>query len=55
MLAESLSLLQSCVSKDMDKKTKRYKQAVFKLDHIERKRGEDFAFVSLTANSVALS
>ena len=55
MLAESLSLLQSFVSKDMDEKTKCYRQAVFKLDHMERKKGEDFAFVFLTATSVALS
>ncbi len=32
--------VQSCQSKDMDEKIKSYRQAIFKLDHAERKRGE---------------
>ena len=33
-------VVQSCQSKDMDEKIKSYRQAIFKLDHAERKRGE---------------
>lgn len=32
--------MQSCQSKDMDEKIKSYRQAIFKLDHAERKRAE---------------
>lgn len=32
--------VQSCQSKDMDDKIKSYRQAIFKLDHAERKRGD---------------
>lgn len=35
-----LAFVQSCQSKDMDEKIKSYRQAIFKLDHAERKRGE---------------
>ena len=47
--------MQRFQSQDMDDKIKCYRQAVFKLDHVKRKRDEDFACASLMANSVALT
>lgn len=40
VLEKQRQVMRSCQSKDMDEKIKSYRQAIFKLDHAERKRGE---------------
>ena len=46
---QSKSYMQNCQGEDMDEKIKSYRQAIFKLDHAERKRGEVLESAYLTA------